>query len=382
MSEAIKRHADGAYIGLPIEDYVADDAIGGHGAAKLATSPSDWRWEREDNPLWSAPKSDAKAQGTLVHCLLLEGRGEFDRRYAPPPKRAMYPDALETGEQFKAKLRALEAEHCKTLGVEKLKPAERQPFLLNGKVEELAARIRALDKGAMFWDDIVAEHVGDRVMIGQDDLDYAEMATRLAIAAYGDLLELDEPRAFSEVSIFFTIDGVRFKARPDRGTRSRIVDVKKYGTTPKPQHCLRQHLVAQAAQYQYPVQAVMQSHAAKYAADHFETIAIEGGTDIDRENLRDVFAAWSEKLPAFWWLFLRCPGPPGGKPLPFRTSDAMWGRAQETINIAIDNYRHFRGVFGDELWIDAQDREEISSEVGEESDWPSWAWKTPLGGAY
>lgn len=383
MTTELKRHADGVYLELPIADYIADDAIGGHGAVVLDSSPTDWRWQRADNPLYRRPKSEPFTLGSLVHCLTLEGRAAFGARYAVEPARGLYPDALDTASDMSAWLKRAEAEHCAKLGVEKLKQDERKPFLSSGKVEELAARVRALDPGAQFWPEIVAEHVGDREKISIEEAEYATLATRLALAAYGALLEITneggEGAGLSEVSVFWTVDGVRFKARWDRITASRIVDLKKYGVTPKPQHCLRQHLVAQAASYSYQVMAVMQANAALWAARHVDARDHVHGEPEAVERFDEILGAWKRRAPTFWWLFLRCPGPPGGKPIPFRPSDAMWSMAEARIDNAVRNYRHFRERFGDDLWLDAQDHEEISSEVGEESDWPAWAWKSPMG---
>lgn len=385
MTTELKRHADGVYLDLPLDAYVADDAIGGHGAVVLDSSPTDWRWQRADNPLYRRPKSEPFTLGSLVHCLTLEGRAAFDARYAIEPERGLYPDALDTATDMSAWLKRAEAEHCAKLGVEKLKQDERKPFLSSGKVEELAGRVRALDPGAQFWPEIVAEHVGDREKISIEEAEYARLATRLALAAYGELLEITNEdgagAGLSEVSVFWTVDGVRFKARWDRITASRIVDLKKYGVTPKPQHCLRQHLVAQAASYSYQVMAVMQSNAAAWAAvGGGDGTEVFGGDEAARETLKRILSDWHNKRePTFWWLFLRCPGPPGGKPIPFRPSDAMWSMAEARIDNAVRNYRYFRERFGDDLWLDAQDHEEISSEVGEESDWPAWSWKSPMG---
>ncbi len=358
-------HADGIYLDLPMWAYLRDPAIGGHGAKTLAASAPDWRWERPDNALWREPESDARTLGTLIHKAVLEGWDAFEEAYCVRPNREDHPDAVETAEEIREWLRPHKERDPK--GV-KLTGAK-------GDLIEQALAIAARD-GLTFktWDAVVAEIAGDREMISPESGRYVRLTEAFARNAYGWLLD----GGLSEVSVFFTIDGVRHKARFDRMTPRRLVDLKKFGQPPKLGHSLRQHLVNEAARLGYPIQAVMHMRAARAAAerldeDGFEIHASGAGVMERIKRCADILHAWREEEPLFTWLFLRCPGPFVGKPIPFRPSDPMFVKAEQTIDEAVDNFRRFTDACGDELWMDAQDEEEI-----DDSDWPLWAFRSPM----
>lgn len=70
----------GLYPGLSFEEYHAYGRFGGSDAAYLAThSPAHWRAQRRQ------VATPAMQLGTAAHCLLLEGREEFEKRYIVKP---------------------------------------------------------------------------------------------------------------------------------------------------------------------------------------------------------------------------------------------------------------------------------------------------------
>lgn len=359
-------HADGIYLDLPMWDYLRDDAISGSGSKLLAASPCDWRWERPTNALYRPPERDALARGTMVHKAVLEGWDAFDRAYCVRPSKDDYDGVVDTVEDIREWLRP----H---------KEADPKGVKLTGARADLIERARAIAEtsGATFhlWEDIVESLVGDRQVVSAETMDYVRLAEGFARRAYGHLLD-----GLTEVSIFWTDEGVRFKARLDCMSAGRIVDVKTFGQPPRLNDSLRQHLVNEATKLGYPIQAVMHLRAARAAAAAidsdaaFEVRASGAGASERIARATDIIHAWREEPPLFTWLFLRCPGPPMGKPLPFRPSDPMFAKAEETIEDAIANWRRFTEACDpDELWIDAQEEEEI-----DDMDWPGWGFRSAM----
>lgn len=387
---APKVHDDGVYINLPMADYVNDPAIGGHGALTLAASPCDFRWDRPDNALSKASReretSEPRRLGELVHCATLEGLDTFERRYCCPPPKESHPEALDTVDDLKKFIRDARAAEEMRRGA-KLGKDEAKAYALSGKREDFIDRVLTLEPKARIWDAIVEAHIGDREAISEDHDAYVRLVAQFARQAYGDLLRFADPsqarpedEGLSEVSVFWRDfdEGPRFKARFDRITMARIIDVKKVGPAPKLQHSFRQHCVNEAAKFGYPVQAVMHSRAATVLPElvlqgRGEVVASGPNASAHIERLQEIAAHWWNKAgPLYTWLFLRCPGPPVGKPIPFRPSDAMWSRAEETIADAVANWERFHGTLGDALWMDAQAEEEIDL-----ADWPNWSFASP-----
>jgi hypothetical protein len=77
---------DGIYIDLPEEDYHNATALGSSDIRKLAVNPEDFWFESKMNPLWEPDEQDEKEAlvvGAATHVMVLYGRSEFERRYGP-----------------------------------------------------------------------------------------------------------------------------------------------------------------------------------------------------------------------------------------------------------------------------------------------------------
>lgn len=95
MSDAIQAeskpripvHADGIYFGLDETTYHADAALGSTDMKKLRYEPADYWFESAYNPMHEPDdgetKNSALIKGKAVHKFVLEGRAAFENEYAP-----------------------------------------------------------------------------------------------------------------------------------------------------------------------------------------------------------------------------------------------------------------------------------------------------------
>lgn len=222
----------GIYFDLPEDDYHADPAIGSTDLKQLLTNPTRYWWKsqyaatfREVVEAKTAEENEkvsrAKAFGSCVHAVTLEGMEAFNARYfVPPPKPD---DLLTTIEQMRTAI------------------TDAGLWAESGLVKS-AARIeyvkacRALGIGPLA-DDWALEV--ERQRDGREIVSPGWAVTLSLIAR-----QLDSPRAshggksirervlsngHAEVSVFWTTeDGVRCKARFDYLRVKSIVDAKTF----------------------------------------------------------------------------------------------------------------------------------------------------------
>lgn len=169
--------ADGIYLGLPADDYHADDALGSSNLRDLLKGANlFWHKSRMNPKRRKEKKTDAKIVGNATHRLLLDGKEWFDAEYVRGPYG---PDD----------------DH------------------LSGP--EKGALTKAAKKGLMEGQELLT----------QEDYDF--------VVGCKDVLDSDPKlrgcldNGLSEVSIFWTrVDGVRCKARHDKLKVRGIGDIK------------------------------------------------------------------------------------------------------------------------------------------------------------
>lgn len=78
--------ADGIYLGLPADDYHADDALGSSNLRDLLKGANLYWWKSRMNPKRTPEKkTDAKIVGNATHRLLLDGKELFEAEYVRGP---------------------------------------------------------------------------------------------------------------------------------------------------------------------------------------------------------------------------------------------------------------------------------------------------------
>lgn len=342
-----KVHADGVYLNLPLADYMADRAISGSALKKLMANAPDWQWEHASNPLWDEPESDARALGTVLHKIILEGHDAFAETFTVEPQRETLPDALDTAKDCSAWLRE-------------------KGLKVSGVKDELVARIREADPSVRFWDEIVAELVGSRTIISASAYRYAHLVEKFVRSEpeFSKLLTDGLP----EVSIFWTEDGVRFKARPDYLSADAIVELKKYGQPPTRQRSLMEHVLTETVKYGYDLQAVHNSIAvARLPSLDQQDVAPLGWRDARLVEIDESIRSKAGP-PPFHWLFVHSPGSMTGIAPRWSRGTDHWNDVENMRRFAIGQFKLFREKCGDDLWIRSEGVVEI-----EDTDWPPWA---------
>ena len=203
-------HADGVYFGLPEGDYHADRALGSTDIKNLVMGPEIYWANTPMNPLYEPKETKATLRGDAYHKLILEGQAAFDAAFAVEPDPADYPAALHTSEEIKDALKTLDEK-------------------TTGRKADLIDRLLSANPKAQIWDAIMEQFRDthpDHKPISQKLLEEITYASRFILA--NPHLKDAFAGGYPEVSIFWTIDGVRRKARIDYLKTSVAVDLKTY----------------------------------------------------------------------------------------------------------------------------------------------------------
>lgn len=366
----IKQHAPGVYIGLPMWDYVNDPAISGSGLKKLVNAPGDFKWELPAlrNPLFKPPESDARALGTLVHCAVLEGMAVFDQRYFKEPALDDDdPRVIRTADHAKAWLKDNGAKQTglKADLFDRIRACAEQMRLGGADEDELP----------LILDDYIARLGQGREMIKSRSYDYVRLVEQTVRSCPEACALLSN--GLPEISIFWTENGVRYKARLDWISAAAVIDVKKFGQPPRRGISLHTQLHRDVVAYSYDVQAVHNVRAAMQLPLLFDG----GGEIIDQgpgatgriNQLEEIARRILDTPPTFHWLFLRTPGPPQVFCLEFPAETRRWDHAQYEIETAIGNLGDYRRRCGHELdpdkpWID------VGAAVWDDDALPEYMW--------
>jgi hypothetical protein len=201
---------DGIYLDLPEDTYHNATALGSGDIRRLAVSPEDFWFESKYNPLWSPEDSStpSKTFGTAAHAMVLYGPSEFERRYGVTD----FPGNIKAGIEDRKRLRE-----------EGRIPLKRSEW---ERIQQIGAIVRA--------NPVLAEAFSGGIA--------------------------------SEVSIFWTADGIQKKARIDYLKRRASVDLK----TISPKHEGRSFVAScrdAMAAYNYPVQAAHYIEARQHMAE-------------------------------------------------------------------------------------------------------------------
>jgi hypothetical protein len=208
----LQHRKPGVYADVPAHEYHPDEAFSASKGRNLVVGPAYFWSQTPWNPAYSGDDDSTTAQieGNAHHTRHLEGPEVFAKRYAVPPRKADYPDAIDGG-------RALQ-QACGELGLKK-----------SGTIPELVARLK--DSGEFkgeLWVDVMARWEADnggRTKISESLAAQVELVARVfeQHAGIGRLWERGKP----EVSIWWVSrDGVPMRTRIDLWAPGEIIEFK------------------------------------------------------------------------------------------------------------------------------------------------------------
>lgn len=337
-------HDDGVYFGLDAAEYHADPAIGSTGMKKLIISPVEWWWGTPRNPLYE-PQAETPQllMGSAIHSLILDGEEEFNRRYVRAISSNDYPGALVTIEDLR-----------RYLDTRGRRPQARKADMIRQVQEE--------PNHPPIWPAI--QHQFELEHAGKDVLEPREFEKAILsakmVTANPELAPAFRD-GMAEVSVFWTVDGVRLKCRFDYLKINSTVDLKSYSVKSRGRS-IDSAIFNAIGGERYDIQGVHYGNGRMQLARF-----VEKGLVFGDHNPRWLKAV-AEKRDWKWvWIFYKTTGAPIARGKVFDPASTNWGNAQLEITKALEDYRKCEAEFGDGVWIDKTPIDTIG-----EGDLPSW----------
>lgn len=305
---------DGIYLDLDEDVYHLDEALGSSDHRKLLENPCDYWYESPLNPN-RPPERDTPAllRGRAMHKLVLEGEDAFGSRY-------------------------MRVQHS-----ESMTPAEK------------AAVTKAANKAA---------EVTGKIPLPADTYDRVVLAA--AMITRNPKLSGAFTNGMPEVSIFWTRDGVRRKARIDYLKPRGIGDLKSIANTREigfPAAC-RNNI----ATYRYEIQAALYMEARGMIPELFRLGRFFGWGSGERPIYDFLHKVADTKEFAFQWVFFQAEKAPITWSRILSPANPIVEVAKREIDLATDNYKRFMDKFGrNGMWVLEEDPEELDI-----NDMPAW----------
>jgi hypothetical protein len=284
-------HADGIYFGMSDTEYHSDPALGSTGLKKLVDNAPDFWWSSSFNPAREEENDDtpAKIFGRQLHQCVLEGVEKFKAGHAPQ----YHPGNRKEGIAEIAEIRT------------------------NGKVP---VKFR----------------------------DYQRILAASSFIKANSFLAKAFEGGQPEVSVFWTADGIRFKARFDYLKMQAITDLKSIrAKTEKPFKMLCMDAIGS---YDYLVSAEHYSEGRRQMARLLKQDAVFGAEE------HDVSLSWliqaSGSAFAFVFVFWKAEGSPITSGFKLSPENPLFEMARGRIVRAVRNYQRYMEEFGSDCaWV-------------------------------
>ncbi|WP_457299137.1 PD-(D/E)XK nuclease-like domain-containing protein [Phyllobacterium sp. P5_D12] len=344
-------HPDGIYFGMSDTVYHTDTALGSTGLKKLIGNAPDFWWESAMNP--ARPDNDdtpAKIFGRQLHQCVLEGADKFKASHAPEPTADEYPGCLRTIDDLR--------EFLEKAGLPK-----------SGKKEDLIGRAKTVPDCPVIFEDVLKKF-GDSGKTAVKFKDYAKILAASAFIKANKTLANAFEGGMPEVSVFWTVKGIRFKARFDYLKMNAITDLKSLANM-------------YGKEFDRACRDAVASYDYLVSAEHYS----EGRRQMRRLIFEDrVFGThdpeWLAKVAAnevfaFVFVFWSKDGAPVSHGIKLSPGNPLFSYARSMILKAIDNYVRYMAEFGtDAAWVPSTPLEEL-----DETDLPVWYQQRLMTGA-
>jgi len=208
----LQHRPPGVYADVPAGEYHPDEAFSASKLRNLIVGPAYFWSQTRWNPAYAGDDDATAAQisGQAHHTRHLEGPAVFAKRFAIPPRKSDYPDAVDGSAALKAA--------CKALGLK-----------VTGTNPELMANLKASGEfHGEFWLDIMDKWNAanaDKTKISEALLAEVELVAKVfeAHPSIGKLWERGKP----EVSIWWVNrEGVPMRTRLDWWAPKEIIELK------------------------------------------------------------------------------------------------------------------------------------------------------------
>ena len=333
---------DGIHFGLAEAEYHSDPALGSTDIRRLAVSPVEWWWQSHLNPLKPEREvSDQMRLGSALHSIILEGLPAFIERYAREPQPSDYPGCLKT------------ADDIRRFVVSKgRKPQARKWDLIKQALEESDCPViwHIVERDArQSGKTLLPGSVFDKAMVSSRTV---TSNPQLAPAFHGGV---------AEVSVFWTFNGVRLKARLDYLKINSTIDLKSFSVKSNGRS-IRQSIFQSIGGERYDIQAAHYSNA-RSQMERF----VSDGRVFGQHDSKWITQVAKQHSWKWVWIFYKTTGAPISRGLVFDRTSSEFSLAQHQVTRAIEDYSAFLERFGREAWIDETPIEDIG-----EGDLPSW----------
>lgn len=335
-------HPDGIYFGMSDAVYHADKALGSTGLKKLVGNAPDFWWESWMNPARDEnDDTPAKIFGRQLHLCVLEGRDKFIAKYAPEPISDNYQGCLKTADDLRDFLSEKKASK-------------------SGSKAELIARAKQFPDCPAIFDEvlILAQKSGKELIKFKD---YAKILAASAFIKANKTLANAFEGGQPEVSVFWTVEGIRFKARFDYLKLNAITDLKSIANRNDKEFA--KACRDAVASYDYIISAEHYTEGRR----QLKRLLSEGRVfgSYDPEWLAKVAA---NEVFAFVFVFWQKDGAPISYGIKLSPGNPLFSYARSMIAQAVDNYRTYLAEFGTETaWVPSTPLEEL-----DETDLPVW----------
>lgn len=231
----------GVYFNLSFDEYLAEPSLSSSGIKSLLISPLTY-WTQCLDPNRESRSTKSQDLGRALHKMLLEGERAFNSEYAVLPEPGDFPGCIQSGKELQ--------QVCGDFGLKK-----------SGTIMNMALRILSVAPEVLIFPVILQNAQRDAEMAGKEPLKKsihqaclkALQTLRTNSAATAALTS-----GIPEVSVFFEIGGVKFKARFDYLKPQAIIDLKSFSNQGLP---LDKTIIQSMLKYQYHVQACLYIHA-------------------------------------------------------------------------------------------------------------------------
>jgi hypothetical protein len=325
---------DGVYFQLPESEYHALPALSASGIKNLLISNPDFWFRSPFNPNRRDESTDAMTIGKAFHKRILEGRDSFYKNYAASFEAPA--DCLRTRDDI------IECLEANGFAVKK-----------TAKKDELLAQLRGttINVDVLDWlrDAYQTEHNGKEFL--SPDL-LTSIETSAAMIEMNPQLSKCFSGGYPEVSVVWTEDGVRFKARIDYLKPKAIIDLKTFGNfLNKP---IDSAIYSAMASGKYHIQAAFYLRAAEMA----KRLPHWHGCNAD---FRQRFFECAEH--EFFFVFQAKGIAPLARGKKFLRG-SLWSCGEVAIDEAVRRYKGCMEVYGpDEPWIDATPIDEFDDSL-------------------